>query len=310
VNLDDWLAVKRQLDRYPMTGAFKMYGRFVTHRQMGDWHYSGTFFWFRNQAVFSRDYARVPDFYYGVEAWPGLLFNGKETGCVFLDGIKELPYLPRFWQRTGDRALADWASQVRGVPPPSDLVTPVPYEGHLTPRLEQIPAEFEWWIQCLLRGGVKSLLTIGVTQGGVEWHVARKFREEGRHITIHAVDRVNSPALQHTLDEIRTCFEQDIMFIEGNSRSPIIRPQLNGHYDAVFIDADHSFRAVSEDFQLALSLSPSLVGLHDIVDSDWHATAGCCVSRLWDRLKADYATEEHRSRDWGGIGVIWPKGQR
>jgi hypothetical protein len=103
VNLDDWLAVKRQLDRYPMTGAFKMYGRFATHRQMGDWHYSGTFFWFRNQAVFSKNYSQVPDFYYGVEAWPGLLFEGKQTGCLFMDGIRELPYLQRLYRRGWNR---------------------------------------------------------------------------------------------------------------------------------------------------------------------------------------------------------------
>lgn len=310
VNLDDWLAVKGQLDRYPMTGAFKMYGRFTTHRQLGDWHYSGTFFWFRNHAVFSRASIDVPDFYYGVEAWPGTLFPAEQTACIFMDRTRDLPYVQRFWQCTGDRALAAWATQSRGVPPPVDLVAPVPYEGHLAPRLEQIPDEFAWWIQCLLRAEVQTLLTIGVTQGGVEWHVARKFREAGRDITIHAVDRTTKPGLQHTLDDIRTRFNQSILLIEGDSSLSCVRSQLNDHYDAVFIDADHSFRAVSQDVQLALSRSPTLVGLHDIVDSDWHASARCCVSRLWEQLRVEFVTDECRTRDWGGIGVVWPNGRR
>lgn len=310
VNLDDWLAVKRQLNRYSMTGAFKMYGRFATHRQMGDWHYSGTYFWFRNQAVFSKNYLRVPDFYYGVEAWPGLLFEGQQTGCLFMDRINEPPYLQRFWQRAGDRALAAWASQTRGMVPPSDLVSPVPYEGYGSPRLEQIPDEFDWWIQCLLRADVGSLLTIGAGWGGVEWHVARKYQNAGRTISIHGVDRVASPALLNTFQDIRSRFGQDATLITGESTASNVRSQLRKQYDAVFIDADHSFAGIQRDVDLAMSLTPSIVGLHDMVDSDWHASAGCCVSRLWNQLVANYVTDERKSREWGGIGVVWPKERR
>jgi hypothetical protein len=140
----------------------------------------------------------------------------------------------------------------------------------------------------------------------VEWHVARKFRERGRDIRIAAVDSRDRPELAQALADARSRFGQEIDFVHGDSLSPSVTERLAPQYDAVFIDSDHSFLAVSSDFRLALSRSPALVALHDIVDSDWHAAARCCVSRLWSRLVAEYRTDERRSQDWGGIGVVWP----
>lgn len=307
-NLDDWLTVRKQLERHPMTGAFKMRGQFACHQRLGDWHYSGTFFWFRNGEVFSRDYRRVPEFYHGVEVWPGLLFSAEEAGCLFVDALREVPYLDRFWRHTGDAALTRWKAQRSGVPPPGHLAKPLPYEGHEWPRLEQLPQEFDWWIQTLLEAGVRSLLTLGVGQGGVEWHVARKFREHGRDIEIAAIDL--SDCGVQALDDARSRFGQQIRFFPGDSASPSIKAALGPHYDAVFIDSDHGFRAVSSDFEFALSRSPRVIGLHDIVDSDWHAAAHCCVSRLWDALRLEYETQERSFEDWGGIGVVWPEQRR
>jgi hypothetical protein len=108
VTLDDWPAVRAQLERHAMTGAFKMLGRFRAHRQVGDWHYSGTFFWLRHVAVFARDVCHVPAFYGGVEAWPGIHFRPEETGCLFMDGLRKLPYHEEFWRTDGDPALARW----------------------------------------------------------------------------------------------------------------------------------------------------------------------------------------------------------
>ena len=310
VNLDDWLTVKKQLDRHPMTGAFKMRGHFACHQRLGDWHYSGTFFWFKNGEAFSRNYQRVPEFYHGVEVWPGLLFSAEETGCLFLDGLGEVAYLDRFWRRTGDAALARWKSQRSNVPPPGHLAKPLPYEGHEWPRLEQLPQEFDWWIRTLLEADVRSLLNLGAGQGGIEWHVARKFREHGRNIEIAAVDLSGRGELVQALDDARSRFGQEIRFFPGDSTSPSTKAALGPHYDAVFIDSDHSFRAVSSDFEFALSRSPRVIGLHDIVDSDWHAVSLCCVSRLWDALRLEYETQECSSADWGGIGVVWPERRR
>ncbi len=311
VNLDDWPSVRAQLDRYPMTGAFKMQGQFRIHQNLGDWHYSGTFFWFRNADVFGREGGwKAPDFYFGVEAWPGILFPATDTGCLLLDNLRRIPYDERFWREIGDRAVTTWQTRQRGMPPPSDLAQPRSYDGHAWPRLEQVPEEFDWWIGLMLQERASSLLNIGAGQGGVEWHVARKFREAGRDISITCVDKEEHPELKRSLDDIRARFGQQVELIRGDSGSQDTVARLLPQYDAVFIDADHGYRSVARDCSVALSRKPRVLGLHDIVDSDWHAGARCCVSRVWDALRSEYETQERGSGDWGGIGVVWPDRRR
>ena len=60
----------------------------------------------------------------------------------------------------------------------------------------------------------------------------------------------------------------------------------------------------------ARSLDPLLIGLHDIVDSDWHAASRCCVSRVWDEARHELASEEMQSGTWGGVGLLHPRRPR
>jgi hypothetical protein len=302
VTLDDWPSVSEQMQRFAMTGIFKLLGRFRTHRFVGNWHYSGTFFWMRHAQVFSRRYQDVPQFYAGVEAWPGVMFHESETGCLFIDKLNQLPYHDKFWRNTGDREFRLWQSKLRQVPVPIDLAQPLPIDGHTWPRTEQKPEEFSWWLRRLLDHGVTRLLVIGSGWGGVEWHVARIFREHNRDIEITTLDVCERPDIHAALQDARSHFGQSLDFVRGDSGSEGTR--LQGHYGAVFIDGDHSYRSCRRDFELAKSLSPRLIALHDIVDSDWHAHARCSVSRLWAELVDEYDTEEMKSSDWGGIGLV------
>jgi hypothetical protein len=72
------------------------------------------------------------------------------------------------------------------------------------------------------------------------------------------------------------------------------------------IDGDHSYRGARSDWELARALGARLVAFHDVVDSDWHAFAKCCVSRLWAEIKASHATDELTSGNWGGAGIVMP----
>lgn len=304
VALGDWLTIREHLQRFAMTGCFRRPGRFSAHRSLADWHYSGTYFWMRNAHVFTRNYSAVPQFYGGVETWPGTVFQKEETACLFIDNVTQHPYLQDFWLNMAEGEFRRWESTVRPPAPPSDLVQPLPYKGYTEPRMEQIPDEFDFWVDLLLREQVQRVLTIGSKSGGVEWHLAREFFEQNRKIEITAIEKSPTPELFQTFNEAERRFRQTLRLISADSTTPSTRAQLADHYDAVFIDGDHSYNAVSSDFRLAESLNPRLIGLHDIVDSDWHASAHCCVSRLWAELKQRHPTEEKVSRDWGGIGVV------
>ena len=59
-SLGQWPLVADHLQRYALTGSFRMLGRFRAHQYLGDWHYSGTYFWMRHVLAFRRAIHTVP----------------------------------------------------------------------------------------------------------------------------------------------------------------------------------------------------------------------------------------------------------
>jgi len=93
--LDQMPLVYEHLRTYGMTGPFKRYGMFKTpgnHR----WHYSGSFYWFRNATVFDREWKRMDRQFFAVESWPALLFSRPEGACLFMDHAGDL-YQHSYW---------------------------------------------------------------------------------------------------------------------------------------------------------------------------------------------------------------------
>jgi hypothetical protein len=306
VTLDDWCSVWTQLQRSVCTGAFRMVGRFRAHHNVGDWHYGGGFFWIRHTPVFSHGEFPVPAFYGGVEAWLGMHFKRDDTGCLFLDELRQLPYHESFWRELGEPAVRHWEASLRHVPPPPDLKEPLPFCGFTWPRLEQHPEEMEWVLERLLAALPQRLLTIGARHGGFEWHVARAFREHGHAIEITTIELEPGQELAETFADAGHRFGQALRVVQADSTTAEARAALgDAGYDAVFIDGDHSYRSVKKDWLLARSSGARLIAFHDIADTHWHAAARCCVSRLWAEIKAEHRTDERISGEWGGIGVVY-----
>lgn len=291
VMLDHWGAVRAQLETHAMTGLLRRVGRFANHQRLGDWHYSGTFFWLRHDAVFARPWQQIPAFYGAVEAWPGMMFAQHETGCMLLDHLRELPYHPRFWALRGDPALAQWRRSQRPLPVPPDLAHPPGFEGQSLPRLEHKPEEFSWLMQRLRDAGTQHLLVITASQPGQRSVAAPE-------------DAAACHARRHFAGAGLTL--QVSTLASGAAPSPGLRP------DAVLIDGDHGYAACRRDLLLALALQPRLVALHDTVDSDWHAAMACCVSRVWSELLSGRAgldiaparLESLAGSGWGGVGLL------
>lgn len=101
--------VADQLSQFAMTGSFKRHGQFTT-RGNHRWHYSGTFYWFRNRDVFQRNWAKVDKRFFGSESWPGLMFKPDETGCLFLEHPPD-PYSTQEWNTKITPALQNWKTQ-------------------------------------------------------------------------------------------------------------------------------------------------------------------------------------------------------
>lgn len=99
LTLENLAEVDRQLQDFPITGCFKRHDEFKLPKHHL-WHYSGTFFWFRNKYVFENNnwHDLAPNFFAGVEAWPSRIFFDGEGGCLFGDSPGDL-YSLETWKR-------------------------------------------------------------------------------------------------------------------------------------------------------------------------------------------------------------------
>lgn len=67
-----------------IAGCFRWLGLWPFPK-MYSWHYSGSFFWFRHDRTFNREWRFLMPTLWAVEAWPGI-FPVAESGCFFHDG--------------------------------------------------------------------------------------------------------------------------------------------------------------------------------------------------------------------------------
>jgi hypothetical protein len=104
--LDDWPRVHAALEAFPMAGSFKRYGQFRTPENH-QWHYSGTFYWFRHDAVFGKDWRRIDRRFFGTESWPALMFAANETACLLHDNCGDL-YNLQYWNSKVEMDLEQW----------------------------------------------------------------------------------------------------------------------------------------------------------------------------------------------------------
>jgi predicted O-methyltransferase YrrM len=104
---------------------------------------------------------------------------------------------------------------------------------------------------------------------------------------------------------------QSMHVIRGDSHSEEIAARVRDitrYLDVLFIDADHAYNGVKDDF---LSYSPlvrpgGIVAFHDI--GEHPKETGCDVARFWNEVKTSYRHEEiienPEQRGWG-IGVLY-----
>lgn len=106
---DYWPAVSEHLARFPVVGAFKKLGA-GWRREMtkSDWHWSGSWAWFRNVDLLFRDWRKVDQFWSGVEPYWSQHFTSQEAGCLFHEAaVPEMNlYSRQYWRQTVEGELA------------------------------------------------------------------------------------------------------------------------------------------------------------------------------------------------------------
>lgn len=92
--LDGWERVTELLEEYPVVGTHRRYHPeqptiYPDGQSSSDWHFAGTFFWFRNRDVFTTERWREvwQPTGWGAEAWVGRMFPFDRSACVAYDGL-------------------------------------------------------------------------------------------------------------------------------------------------------------------------------------------------------------------------------
>jgi len=104
---------------------------------------------------------------------------------------------------------------------------------------------------------------------------------------------------------------QQIYLIRKNSHNAVTLDEVknilnNTKVDFLFIDGDHTYQGVKQDFEIYSSLvrKNGIIALHDIVQSN---VTGCEVSKFWEEIKYNYDYIEivkNWNQNWAGIGII------
>jgi SAM-dependent methyltransferase len=101
--------IENLLKEYPICGSFKKVGRGFKESK-SDWHYSGSWFWFRNKELYDKEWQRHDRFWSGIETYPSVHFTADQAGVVFHEGT--VPNLNLYsWQylsKTVEPAYGQW----------------------------------------------------------------------------------------------------------------------------------------------------------------------------------------------------------
>jgi len=169
----------------------------------------------------------------------------------------------------------------------------------------QIPLEIENLQLTVVNRQPKIIVEIGTANGGT---LARWLEVPSAEIVIsidYPIGIHGGQGFEERTYVISDALEQSnltnkqFFAINGDSKDPYLverlREILDGKkIDFLFIDGDHTYQGVKGDYDLYEQFlnENSIVGFHDINDSQFHAEANCFVSKLWSELKQQYESVE------------------
>lgn len=152
---------------------------------------------------------------------------------------------------------------------------------------------------------LRNILEIGGMYGGtmVVWNkIARRPRK------LICVDKfVLEGRLEHA-----TKVKFNFVNLDSHTHEAVIAVEdiLKGQkLDLLFIDGDHSYQGVKQDFELFSRLvrPKGIIAIHDVSVPHWN-TLEHNVIPFWDEIRSEYehfvVYDAESQADWGGIGVI------
>ena len=179
-------------------------------------------------------------------------------------------------------------------------------------QLQQIPEEYSKFLNFIKDKKINSYLELGVGNGG-SFLISSIFLQKTA-TRLHCVDSIaeRDSHVKQTEEKImskinilkRLFTSKDIQFF--NSTTDTFFTRNNTMYDCIFIDADHTYDGVKNDYINAIKFinKGGYIIFHDI------ANKGTGVNELWEEIKNEYLYTEFKHKynevDFYncGIGII------
>lgn len=112
--LDGWDRIAELLEEYPVIGSHRRHHPhhptiYPDGQSSSDWHFGGTFFWFRNSDVYATNRWREvwQPTGWGAEAWVGRMFAFDQSACVAYDGLEDAYNPDSYFPQIDDEVPGD-----------------------------------------------------------------------------------------------------------------------------------------------------------------------------------------------------------
>lgn len=181
------------------------------------------------------------------------------------------------------------------------------------------PAQVRWEIENLAaiikELKPKTVLEIGTAKGGTLFLACRLADPQALVISIDLPGGDfggGYPEWKVPLYRTFSLPQQTLHLLREDSHAPATLEKIktilgNRQVDYLFIDGDHTYEGVKQDFQMFSPLvrPGGVIAFHDIAIHP--KEGGTEVDRLWNEVKTETSQEfiENRNQKWAGIGVYY-----
>lgn len=179
--------------------------------------------------------------------------------------------------------------------------------------LMQLPSEIEMFAKFFEGLQAKNIMEIGSCFGGMFYVMCKLSEINGIKISLDYPFYDNQISDERYLRFMKKAntFSNNVHIITGDSHDRNTLEKVENilcgeELDFLFIDGDHSYEGVKQDFEMYKHLikNGGYIGFHDINDTQHHRNLNCHVSRFWDEIDKTNAITFNVYSFAMGIGVI------
>jgi predicted O-methyltransferase YrrM len=180
----------------------------------------------------------------------------------------------------------------------------------------QIESELQSLLNILQKRNIRRMIEIGTAYGGTLFLFARVLSPDSTIISLDLPEGMLGGGYKSFKSPFYMNFaekNQHIHLLRNDSHSPLSLSEvksilLGQKLDFLFIDGDHTYDGVKQDYQMYAPLvrKGGLIVFHDICKHppSW----GCEVDKFWNEIKTAYLHQEiidNPHQNWAGIGVLY-----